>query len=174
MPIARRELLIAGGVGMAAAAVGALVGTLALQDQSGASAFLAETYLDLSGRPRRLAEWTGHVLVCNFWATWCAPCREEIPLLIAAQQKYASKSVQVVGIGIDQADKMLEFSKHLKMDYPILVAGAGTPDTMKRLGNGGGGLPFTVFMDRRGTVARTKLGALNGPEIEGILGSIIG
>jgi thiol-disulfide isomerase/thioredoxin len=174
MLIARRELLLAGGVGMAAAAVGAVVGMVALRSRSGGSALLAESFLDLSGKPRRLAEWTGQVLVCNFWATWCAPCREEIPLLIAAQRKYAAKNVQIVGIGIDQADKMLEFSKILRIDYPILVAGATTPDTMKLLGNGGGSLPFTVFLDRHGTVARTKLGALEGPEIDRILESIIG
>ena len=122
MALARREALILGAAGLAAGVAGALVGVFALQSGSGASMLLAQGFRDLGGAPRRLADWQGRVIVCNFWATWCAPCREEIPLLIAAQHKYAAKGLQLVGIGIDNAPKIVQFAKELKIDYPLLVA----------------------------------------------------
>ncbi|MCD6042798.1 MAG: thioredoxin, partial [Burkholderiales bacterium] len=84
MTLRRRELLVLGGTGLAAAAAGALVGVLTLQSRSGAAELLAARFEDLEGRGRRLIDWRGRALLCNFWATWCAPCREEVPLLIAA------------------------------------------------------------------------------------------
>ena len=165
----RREALILGAVGLGAAAAGALIGAFALQSQTGAAELLAHSFLDLAGKPRRLIEWQGRVMVCNFWATWCAPCREEIPLLIAAQQQHSSSMVQIVGIGIDHADKIVEFAAQLKITYPLLVADSTALDTMKQLGNRSGGLPFTVVLDRRGVVAKTRLGALKPGELDLIL-----
>jgi hypothetical protein len=95
MRLARRELLILGAAGVTAAAAGALVGALALQSRSGAATLLAQTFLDTAGKPRRLQEWQGRVIVCNFWATWCAPCREEIPLLKAAQHNSPLKTCEL-------------------------------------------------------------------------------
>src|SRR6266850_1957030 len=103
---ARREVLALAGVGLAAAAAGAVLGPFALQSQSGASALLSTTFPDLAGQPRRLRDWSGKVAACNFWATWCAPCREEVPLLIALYEKYRQKGFEVVGIGIDPVAKI--------------------------------------------------------------------
>lgn len=169
----RREALILGAVGLGAAAAGALIGAFALQSQTGAAELLAHSFVDLAGKPRRLVEWRGRVMVCNFWATWCTPCLEEIPLLIAAQQQYASKIVQIVGIGIDRADKIVEFAAKLKITYPLLVAGSAAVDTMKQLGNRSGGLPFTVILDRGGAVAKTRLGALKPGELDQILAPLL-
>lgn len=169
----RREALILGAVGLGAAAAGALIGAFALQSQTGAAELLAHSFMDLAGKPRRLIEWQGRVIVCNFWATWCAPCREEIPLLIAAQQQHPSSMVQIVGIGIDHAHKISEFAAQLKMTYPLLVADSTALDTMKQLGNRSGGLPFTVVLDRRGAVAETRLGALKPGELEQILAPLL-
>ena len=169
----RREALILGAVGVGAAAAGALFGAFALQSRTGAAELLAHAFVDLAGKPRRLVQWKGKVMVCNFWATWCAPCREEIPLLIAAQQQYDAKIVQIVGIGIDHADKIVEFSSQLKITYPLLVADASAVDTMKQLGNRSGGLPFTVVLDRGGAVASTKLGALKPGELDLILAPLL-
>jgi len=169
----RREALILGAVGVGAAAAGALIGAFALQSQTGAAALLSHTFVDLEGKPRRLVEWQGRVLVCNFWATWCAPCREEIPLFISAQQQYGAKILQIVGIGIDRADKIGEFSAKFGITYPLLVADATAMDTMKQLGNQSGGLPFTVVLDRGGAVAKTRLGALKAGELDLILAPLL-
>lgn len=166
---ARREALILGAVGLGAAAFGALIGSFASQSGSGAAELLSARYQDLSGQPRRLIDWRGKALLCNFWATWCAPCLEEIPLLVVAQRKYGPKSAQVVGIGLDHAVKLAEFASRFQINYPVLVGGAESVDTMRRLGNASGGLPYTVILDRSGAIAHRKLGALSHQEIDQVL-----
>ena len=162
----RRDSLILGGVALGAAALGGVVGTLALQSQSGAAELLSTSFVDLSGTAHRLAEWQGRALLCNFWATWCAPCREEIPLLSAAQQQEGGKELQVVGIALDNAANVAQFSKTTKVGYPLLLADAAAIALMRRLGNPGGGLPFTVGLDRHGRLAERKLGAYAEVELK--------
>src|SRR5918999_6034968 len=108
MASSRRDTLILASVGVGAAASGGLAGVFALQSTSGAAELLAARFTDLNGRPRRLLEWHGIGLLCNFWATWCAPCREEIPLLVAAKQQLSPDGVEIVGIGLDSAAKIRE------------------------------------------------------------------
>lgn len=175
----RRETLILGAAGLAAAAAGFLVGPAVLRSTDstgpgeganiGDPVLRAMTLLDLAGQSRRLGEWQGQVLVCNFWATWCAPCREEIPLLMAARLKYRPAGVEVVGIAVDNAAKVRDFSASLNISYPVLLAEAAGLDMMRRLGNSVGGLPYTVVTDRQGNVVQRKLGALKQGELERIL-----
>jgi len=165
----RREALILGAVGLAAAAAGAVVGALGLQVRSGAAGLLGARFADLEGRPRRLVEWQGRGLLCNFWATWCAPCRDEIPLLVAAKQHLDVNSFEIVGIGIDQADKIIEFVKIYKVNYPILIGGATAIELMRALGNRQGGLPFTVLLDPGGALVERWLGALTHTDLERVL-----
>lgn len=87
MAINRRDALLLGAAGTAAALAGAVAGALVLQSRSGATELLAASFPDVNGRVRRLLDWRGTVLLCNFWATWCAPCREEVPMLVAARQQ---------------------------------------------------------------------------------------
>jgi len=166
----RREAVLLGAVGVAALAAGALVGAFGVQSSSGAARLLSASFPDLSGRPRRLSEWQGRVTLFNFWATWCAPCREEMPLLGAAAGKLGFSAV---GIGIDSADKIREFAANYGVHYELLVAGPQAISLMKALGNAGGGLPFSVFLDRRGGLAQRKLGPLSGPELEGIVAPLL-
>lgn len=168
----RREALVLGAAGLAAAAAGFLVGPVLFGGGSD-SGFLGAQFPDLAGKSRQLSEWRGRVLVCNFWATWCAPCREEIPLLLGAQAKYAIQGVQIVGIAIDNAAKVGEFAQSLKVTYPILLSEADGLEHMRKLGNSSGGLPYTVFFDRKGAVAHRKLGALKAPELETVLADLI-
>jgi thiol-disulfide isomerase/thioredoxin len=170
----RRELLILGGAGLAAGIAGFLVGPglLRLAGDEAGEALRAASFPDLQGRPRRLAEWKGQVLVCNFWATWCAPCREEIPLLVAARAKYAPFGVEMVGIAIDNAAKVRDFVDALKIPYPILLAGSAGLDLMRKLGNSAGGLPYTIVTDREGDPTHRKLGALNQAELDGFLAPV--
>jgi len=175
MTPARRELLILGGAGAAAAAAGFLVGPALLRlggDEEG-GALRAASFQDLDGRDRKMTEWNGRVLICNFWATWCAPCREEIPLLIATRGKYARIGMEVVGIAIDNAAKVREFASNFRITYPILLAESSGLDLMRRLGNAGGGLPYTVIADRKGRLAQRKLGALKEPELESFLAPLM-
>src|SRR3712207_3695352 len=158
MSPARRDFLVLGAVGAAAAAAGGLAGVLAVQSRSGAAELLATAYPDLSGEPRRLFDWHGRPLVCNFWATWCAPCREELPLFEAAQRENAANFLQVVGIAVDNAANVQSFLKQVAVSFPVLIAGASGVGIMRRLGNAGGALPFTVMLDAAGRVRERRLG----------------
>ena len=170
----RREALILGAAGVAAAAAGFLAGPLLLKGGGPEdNALRSATLIDLAGMPRQAAEWQGRLVAWNFWATWCAPCRDEIPLLIAAREKYSSSGVEIVGIAIDNAAKVREYASSLKIPYPILLAEANGIDLMRRLGNGAGGLPYTVVSDRKGNVVRRKLGALKQDELDAILGPLV-
>jgi thiol-disulfide isomerase/thioredoxin len=177
----RRETLILAAAGLAAAAAGFLLGPILIrrkgQDEAATGAarlaLSAASLIDLAGEPRKLSEWQGRILVCNFWATWCAPCREEIPLLIAARQKYGPKGVEIVGIAIDSAAKVREFSSSFNISYPILLAEAGGLDLMRQLGNNTGGLPYTVVADRQGTPVQRKLGAFKGADLDSILAPMV-
>lgn len=179
MQPARREALILGAAGLAAAAAGFLLGPLVLESTAGRgagegtaaanAALRSASMVDLAGRPRRLSEWPDRILVCNFWATWCTPCREEIPLLMAAREKYASAGVEIVGIAIDNASKVRDFSSSFNISYPILLAAADGLDLMRKLGNSAGGLPYTVIADRRGNIVHRKLGAFHRDDLDTVL-----
>lgn len=171
---ARREILILGGVGVAAALIGAIVGPLVLQSESGAAELLSARYPDVTGKPRQLLEWRGKVIVCNFWATWCLPCREEVPLLVATRARYAPKGVEVVGIGIDNGDKIRQFVKDFGVDYPVLIADASSMDLMRKLGNQAGALPYTVVVDPRGAISYRRLGILRATDLQSVLERMLG
>jgi thiol-disulfide isomerase/thioredoxin len=130
---------------------------------------LQAPFADLSGKTQTLAQRRGKVLVVNFWATWCAPCREEIPGLMRVHRKYAPNGVELVGIALDNASKVLEYSKEMGMDYLLLIAGAQTLAIGKDLGNQAGVLPYTVVLDRGGEVVYTHAGALTEATLEPIL-----
>lgn len=174
MASSRRELLTLAGVGVVAAAAGTLAGVFALQSGSGAAELLAAEFRDLDGRPRRLLEWQGRALLCNFWATWCAPCREEVPLLVAAKQQLNPARVEIVGIGIDSADKIREFARTYQINYPLLVADATALGVLRGLGNRGGALPYTVALNPSGAVAARRVGAFSEAELRQVLASLVG
>ena len=170
----RRDTLLMIAVGAAAGAAGGYFG-LRLQtapDAADVAALLVAPLRDLEGRTRSVLEWKGLVLVCNFWATWCAPCREEIPVLGRIRAKLSSKRVEILGIAVDQASNVAEFVKELKIAYPVVLADANSIELMRRLGNTAGGLPFTVILDRNGKLAYRKLGSITESELERNLVSI--
>ena len=166
----RREALILGAAGIAATAAGFLVGPLLLQlGGKSRSAIASASFPDLTGRVRSLSEWNDRILVCNFWATWCGPCREEIPLLIEIRGKMRSLGVEVVGIAIDNAAKVQQYAANFSIPYPVLLAEGDGLDLMRRLGNSSGGLPYTVVVARSGDIVATKLGAYKPGELDQVL-----
>ncbi len=122
------------------------------------------TLEDVDGEPRILAEWAGRPLLVNFWATWCPPCREEIPLLSAAQDAYAARGLQVVGIALDDVGPVRSFVDQIGINYPSLLGGDTGDTLMHEFGNRGS-LPFTVLIDRDGAVHATKLGPFTAAEL---------
>lgn len=170
----RRDALVLAAVGGAAAVAGALLGPVALQFSSGASELLSASFPDAAGRPQRLGQWLGRPIVANFWATWCVPCLEEVPLLVEFHRKHAAKGVQMVGICADQVAKMLEFAKTYRMEYTLLVADASVFTLLKKIGNPAGALPYSVVLDRKGSMAYQRAGAVKAGELEKVVEPMLG
>lgn len=126
---------------------------------------------DGDGHPHALAEWRGKVLLINFWATWCPPCRDEIPLLNTLQERWGERGVQVVGVALDEAAEVGKFVRQTPLAYPSLVGGGEGVRLAERLGNLLGVLPFTVVVDRAGRVAGQHLGELSVADAEDLLAS---
>ncbi|MEO8508636.1 MAG: TlpA disulfide reductase family protein [Betaproteobacteria bacterium] len=123
---------------------------------------------DVDGKEQRLDQWRGKLIVVNFWATWCAPCREEMPEFIKAQSELGPKGLQFVGIAVDQPDKVKQFAEEIGLNYPTLVGGFGAMELSKTLGNHLMALPFSVVMDRKGTIVYTQLGTLKPDKLTAI------
>ncbi len=172
-----REWTLIALVGAIAALAGVLYSgwTAAPRTAAGnaAALLLAAEIPDLDGKPQPLSQWRGKVVVVNFWATWCAPCREEIPVFIRLQDKYRSRGLQFVGIAIDQPEKVRPYAAELGMNFPVLIGDVGAIDLARTLGNRAGVLPFTVILGRDGKIFRTEIGAVKEPAIEPLLASLL-
>jgi thiol-disulfide isomerase/thioredoxin len=116
-----------------------------------------------------LEQWRGRVLVVNFWATWCAPCREEIPVFVRLQERYGARGLQFVGIAFDQPDKVAEFASEFRVNYPLLLGGLDTMDLLRDAGNRAGVLPYTLVIDRQGKVVSRQPGGLKEARLEGLI-----
>jgi thiol-disulfide isomerase/thioredoxin len=123
---------------------------------------------DLRGESHRLSEWSGRPLVINFWATWCEPCRREIPLLKELRRENARNGFELVGIAIDNRNSVDKFVNDLQIDYPVLVGERGGLEAAAAFGMEPV-LPFTVFADSQGRIVTLKLGELHRDEATFIL-----
>lgn len=137
--------------------------------QEAAQTLLQMRFRDAADQPTRLADLSDRVLVVNFWATWCAPCREEMPALSRSRQKFAANGVEFVGIALDTADSVQAFSREVPVSYPIWIAGTELIQVLRRLGNGPGGLPYTIVIDREGKIGASHLGPLSEAEIDALV-----
>lgn len=119
-----------------------------------------------AGQKLALADFKGKPLLINFWATWCAPCVEELPLLDRFFKQNAANSWSVVGLAIDQPSAVQKFLQKLPVTFPIGLAGLGGTDLVKTLGNTSGGLPFTVVLGAEGKVLHRKMGQVTPADLE--------
>ena len=155
------------GVFLAAAAIAGFAGYYFNQarlssaaTEAAAQELTQASLTDLNGKAQSLSQWRGKILVVNFWATWCLPCRVEIPALIKVQTKYASNGVEVVGIAFDNTSKVRDYAAEMHINYSLLLAGMEIMTISMDLGNRAQVLPFTVVLDRAGKVAYTHVGVL--------------
>ena len=120
---------------------------------------------DLQGDIRDISEWDGKFIVLNFWATWCPPCRKEIPEFVTLQREYAELGLQFVGVAIDDRESVSQFSMEMDMNYPNLIAETQGIDLAQQYGNTHGALPFSVIIDPKGQILFRKIGILSPAKI---------
>src|SRR3984885_11135810 len=126
----------------------------------------------LDGKLTSVGAWSGKSLVINFWATWCAPCRREIPLLKTLAADWAGRDLTVVGIAVDYADKVRRFAGQFKIDYPVLIGEQDALEVAAKFGMTSPAFSFTVFTDRRGEVVALFVGELHRPQAAFILSEV--
>jgi thiol-disulfide isomerase/thioredoxin len=129
------------------------------------AALYAASFRDPSGQPQSLGRYQGRIVVLNFWATWCAPCREEMPAFQRLQGRYADRNVQFVGLANDDPAKVARFARELGIGYPLWTGGPEVDELSRRLGDGQGALPFTVIVDSAGNVVEQRVGAYSEADL---------
>lgn len=146
--------------------------TAAAPDISAEPVFAA-SFKDLDDKLQPLAQWRGKVVVLNFWAPWCPPCREEIPDFIKLQDKYRERGLIFVGLALDEKLKVQAFADEMSINYPILLGEMDAVDLARKIGNRLGGLPFTVIIDRNGRIVVSEVGGLSMARMEEILAPLL-
>ena len=127
---------------------------------------------DSAGVTRSIAEWDGRALIINFWATWCPPCRREIPLLNALRARHAAAGFEVVGVAVDFRDDVLRYMEGTPIDYPVLIGEQEGLDVVQAFGLGTLGFPFTVFTDTGGRIVTIHVGELHEAQAGVILAAV--
>jgi thiol-disulfide isomerase/thioredoxin len=136
------------------------------------AAIATASFADAGGQSRSLGQYAGQVVVVNFWATWCAPCREEMPGFVRLQERWKGR-VQFVGIANDDRAKVDRFGRELAVNYPLWTGGQEVMDLSKRLGNRLGVLPHTVLLDPGGEVVESRIGLFLEARLEERLSALV-
>jgi len=162
MNLSRRRQI---ALGLAAIALlgGGIWGSWRSHNDRGAiEQLLAQPLSDLSGHTRTLATWRGQTLLINFWASWCVPCRDELPELNRIAREQAGK-IQVLGLAWDEPQAVADFAHKESVAYPLLIlpADSSTDELLRKLGNPQRGLPFSVLVDAQGRIRLIRLGAID-------------
>lgn len=127
----------------------------------------------MDGGKQSIAEWDGKVVVLNFWATWCEPCRREIPLLIELQKKYEPRGLQVVGVAIDSLDAVRGFAKAMGVNYPVLYGVEAAMNVAASYGDEQGTLPYTVVIGRDGRIQHIFRKEIKHSDIEPVIHGLL-
>lgn len=130
------------------------------------------TLPNLEGKPQSIRSWPGKSMIVNFWATWCGPCRREIPLLKKIQAEHGAEGFQLVGVAVDFRDDVLKYAKDMGIDYPLLIGEEEGLDAVTKFGRGSLGFPFTVFTDNQQRLVLFHLGEIHPPEAEIMLAAV--
>jgi thiol-disulfide isomerase/thioredoxin len=126
---------------------------------------------DTAGATHKLSEWKGRPLMVNFWATWCDPCRREIPLLKSLRRERSGESLEIVGIAVDFQDAVVQYAKSIGIDYPVLIGEKEGLAAIDALGMETV-FPCTVFADKEGRILTVKVGELHRDEAKVILDAL--
>ena len=132
------------------------------------------SFKDLKGERQSLSQWKGKVTIIYFWATWCAPCHKEAPRLSALYKKHAEADLVVVGIAVDNADKVRTFVDKYQLQNPIVYGGTEAIQLGRDLGNALGAIPYTVVINRNGDVIKTIRGDTPDGKLEALIGPLLG
>ena len=124
---------------------------------------------DIEDKLRNAKEWDGKVLLINFWATWCPPCRREIPAFIEVRDAYKDKGFEIIGIAIDTKQNVIDFTDPMGVDYPLLLGEDEGIKLSQAYGNRLGVLPYTVFVDRKGRIISTHRNEMTYKMVEEII-----
>jgi thiol-disulfide isomerase/thioredoxin len=127
---------------------------------------------DREGAKRSVRSWPEKSMIVNFWATWCAPCRREIPLLKDLQKNRGAEGFQVVGVAVDFRDAVLAYAQEIGIDYPLLIGEEDGLEAVVSFGMGSIGFPFTVFTDKQQRIVATHLGELKAAQADVILSAV--
>lgn len=159
------------GVGVAAATGGAALALWRLRTEparpQATDEFWRQRFEQPSGGELAMAPWRGRPLLVNFWATWCPPCIEELPMMEAFWREHGPNGLQIIALAIDQPSSVRRFLERVPLSFPVGMAGLGGTELAKSLGNASGGLPFSVFFDKNGGIYKQKLGQLQPADLEG-------
>jgi peroxiredoxin len=172
----KKNIFIFGAIALLFGLTGLFFGIKKLEPQTPENTAVAnllnQSMIDTSGTSQPLSQWKDKALIVNFWATWCAPCVDEMPELSALHGELVSRNIQILGVGIDSLDNIVAFRNKHNIQYPLYAAGMTASDLSRHLGNQVGGLPFTVLVDHQGQVRKTYLGRLKMQELRQDLASL--
>ena len=127
---------------------------------------------NLYGQTQSLADRAGSYRVVNFWATWCPPCLEEIPLFVELQKEYGAKNFTFIGVAVDDDERVRRFVIDNEVNYPMLIGSTGALQISELLGNVRSGLPFTVFLSPDGDLLGTESGVVPEQKIRDFISKI--
>lgn len=168
-----RNLFLLAVIGLVSMLGGALLFNLLPPDSPKIRSASAETAIelhsiplfDLSGQQTTIGNWEGNILIVNFWAPWCAPCRREVPSLIKIHREYAQQGVRVLGIALDSEPQVSQFATDYQINYPLFLSGNRTAMYNAAFGNPSGSLPFTALLDRKQRIVFQHNGELSSEQL---------